>query len=70
MASLESLYGGDPSMTSLIRTTLQVEDASIEVVVHDLASDYPSDSHLKESLQYIALKLHSQQDHGPLHHVR
>jgi hypothetical protein len=70
MASLESLYGGDPSVTSLIRTTLQVEDASIEVVVHDLTSDYPSDSHLKESLQYIALKLHSLQDHDALHHVR
>ncbi|KAE8443772.1 hypothetical protein EG329_001366 [Mollisiaceae sp. DMI_Dod_QoI] len=70
MASLESLYGGDPSVTSLIRTTLQVEDASVEVVVDDLASGDPSDSHLKESLQYIALKLHSQQDHGTLQHVR
>ena len=70
MASLESLYDGDPSVTSLIRTTLQVEDASIEVVLHDLVSDYPSDSHLKESLQYIALKLHSQQNHGSLHLVR
>jgi hypothetical protein len=70
MASLESLYGGDPSVISLIRTTLQVEDASVEAVVHDLTSDYPSDSYLKESLQYIALKLHSQQDHDPSHHVR
>jgi hypothetical protein len=70
MASLESLYGGDPSVTSLIRTTLDVEDASIEAVINDLASNCPSDSYLKESLQYIALKLYSQQDHGHLHHVR
>jgi hypothetical protein len=55
---------------SLIRITLQVEDASIEVVVKDLASDPPSDSYLKESLQYIALRFHSQQDHGSLHNVR
>lgn len=70
MASLEPLYGGDPSVMSLIRTTLQVGDASIEVTVNDIASDPPSDSYLEESLQYIALRFHSQQDHGPLQQVR
>ena len=70
MASLESLYGGDLSVTSLIRTTLQVEDASIAVVLFDLTSNPPSDSYLKESLQYIAVRFHSQQDQGRQRHIR
>ncbi len=69
MASLESIYGEDPSVISLIRDTLQVKDATTKDVIYDLSSDYPLDSYLRESLQYIALMPHLQQD-GPLNYIR
>jgi hypothetical protein len=70
MPSLELLYGEDPSVDSLITTTLQVNDASVTVVVNDLISGYPSDSYLNESLHYIVLRLRLQQDHDGLQHLR
>jgi hypothetical protein len=69
-ACLELLYGQDPSITSLVRTTLQVEDASVADVLDDLTSSCPSDSYLEESLHYLATKLPLKQDHRGVQYVR
>jgi hypothetical protein len=69
-ACLKLLYGEDPSVTNLIRSTLQVEDAPVTAVVDDLTHCYPSDSYLNESLRYVAVELRSQQGRDALIYVQ
>jgi hypothetical protein len=68
-AVLQPMYDQEPVVARLIRTILKIEDTSIEMVLEDIKHD-PSESHLDQSVRYIARQLHLHRDQKILELVR
>ena len=68
--NLKSIYGDDFEISSLVRSTLNIEDAGILDVIRDLVASATSDAYLLAAGEYIAAKLRNLTDETVITTVR
>ena len=55
--SIMQWYNDDDVVSTLLRSTIEIRDATVEAVIKDLTSITPSDEYLKAASAYLVAKL-------------